>query len=140
RGVREDWVKRSHGPVAGKDRGMFRLLRIVVAAFACQLVLTTVAHAEVSLSSTGYRVSGTASQATVTVNRTGSRHGDEYVRYGTHRANAVGGIDYQNVGGTLHFVPGQSRATFTIPIIPHDWRGPSVHAAVYLYSSYPEKP
>lgn len=118
---------------------MFRLLRIVVAAFACQLVLTTVAHAEVSLSATGYRVSGTASQATVTVNRTGSRHGDEYVRYGTHRANAVGGIDYRNVGGTLHFVPGQSRATFTIPIIAHDWRGPSVHAAVYLYSSFPEK-
>ena len=75
----------------------------------------------------------------MTVNRSGSRHGDEYVRYGTHRANAVGGIDYQNVGGTLHFVPGQSQATFTIPVIPHNWRGPSVHAAVYLYSSYPER-
>ena len=92
-----------------------------------------------SLSSTGYRVSETAGQATVTVNRTGSLHGDEYVRYGTHRANAVGGIDYQTVGGTLHFLPGQGHATFTVPIIAHDWRGPSVHAAVYLYGSFPEK-
>ncbi len=118
---------------------MFRLLRILLAGCACQLALTSVAHAEVSLSGTGYRVSETAGQVTVTVNRTGSRHGDEYVRYGTHRANAVDGTDYQNVGGTLHFLPGQAQATFTIPIVAHDWRGPSVHAAVYLYGSFPEK-
>jgi endoglucanase len=118
---------------------MVRLLRLLLAGCACQLVLATVAHAEVSLSATGYRVSETAAQATVTVNRTGSLHGDEYVRYGTHRANAVGGIDYQNVGGTLHLAPGQAQGTFTIPIVAHDWRGPSVHAAVYLYGSFPEK-
>ncbi len=118
---------------------MFRLLRILLAGCACQLALTAVAHAEVSLSATGYRVSATAAQVTITVDRTGSRHGDEYVRYGTHRANAVAGVDYQNVGGTLHFLPGQSQATFAIPIIAHDWRGPSVHAAVYLYGSFPEK-
>ena len=97
------------------------------------------AHATVSLSATGYRISETAGQATVTVNRAGSRHGDEYVRYGIHRANAVAGIDYETVGGTLHFLPGQSQASFTIPIVAHDWRGPSVRAAVYLYSSFPEK-
>ena len=85
---------------------MFRLLRILLAGCACQLALTAVAHAEVSLSATGYRVSATAAQVTITVDRTGSLHGDEYVRYGTHRANAVDGIDYQNVGGTLHFLPG----------------------------------
>ena len=118
---------------------MFRPLRILLAVCACQLAVAAVAHAEVSLSATGYRISETAGEITITVNRRGDRHGDEYVRYGTHRANAVGGIDYRNVGGTLHFLPGQSQATFTIPIVSHDWRGPSVHAAVYLYSSYPEK-
>ena len=118
---------------------MFRLLRLLLAGCACQLALTAVAHADVSLSATGYRVSETAGQVTVTVNRTGSLHGDEYVRYGTHRANAVGGVDYRNVGGTLHFAPGQAQATFTIPIIARDWRGPSVRAAVYLYGSFPEK-
>ncbi len=118
---------------------MSRLLRLLLTACACQLALTGVAHATVSLSATGYRISETAGQATVTVNRTGSRHGDEYVRYGIHRANAVAGIDYETVGGTLHFLPGQSQASFTIPIVAHDWRGPSVRAAVYLYSSFPEK-
>jgi endoglucanase len=118
---------------------MSRLLRILLTACACQLALAGAAHATVSLSATGYRVSETAGQATVTVDRTGSRHGDEYVRYGIHRANAVAGIDYDTVGGTLHFLPGQSQASFTIPIVAHDWRGPSVRAAVYLYSSFPEK-
>ena len=118
---------------------MCRLLRILLAGCTCLLALAGVAQAEVSLSATGYRVSETDGQATITVNRTGSLHGDEYVRYGTHRANAVGGIDYRNVGGTLHLLPGQAQATFTIPIVSHDWRGPSVHAAVYLYGSFPEK-
>ena len=121
------------------NRRLVRFLSILLAGCACQLALTGVAHAEVSLSATGYRVSSTAAQVTVTVNRTGSLRGDEYVRYGTHRANAVDGIDYQNVGGTLHFLPGQAQATFTIPIVARDWRGPSVHAAVYLYGSFPEK-
>ena len=118
---------------------MCHLLRILLAGCTCLLALAGVAQAEVSLSATGYRVSETDGQATITVNRTGSLHGDEYVRYGTHRANAVGGIDYRNVGGTLHLLPGQAQATFTIPIVSHDWRGPSVHAAVYLYGSFPEK-
>lgn len=118
---------------------MFRLLSTLLVACACQLALTGSAHAKVFLSATAYRVSETDSQATVTVDRTGSLRGDEYVRYGTHRANAVSGIDYDNAGGTLHFAPGQSQATFTIPIIVHDWRGPAVHAAVYLYGSWPEK-
>jgi endoglucanase len=125
--------------VAGNNRRMFRFVRILLACSTCLLAIAGVAQAEVSLSSTGYRVSETAGQLTVTVNRTGSLHGDEYVRYGTHRASAVDGVDYQNVGGTLHFLPGQAQATFTIPIIARDWRGPSVRAAVYLYGSFPEK-
>jgi endoglucanase len=110
-----------------------------MAAGVCQLAATAVAHGEVSLSANRYTVSETAGQAVVTVDRAGSRRGDEYVRYGTHRANAVGGVDYRNVGGTLHFATGQAQATFTVPIVLHDWRGPAVHAAVYLYGSFPEK-
>ena len=125
--------------MAGVNRGLVRFLCILLAGYCCQLAVTAVADAKVSLSATGYRVSSTAAQVTVTVNRTGSLRGDEYVRYGTHRANAVDGIDYQNVGGTLHLLPGQAQATFTIPIVARDWRGPSVHAAVYLYGSFPEK-
>ena len=118
---------------------MSRFLRLLLAGCACQLALAGAAHANVALSSTSYRASETDANAIVTVIRTGSLHGDEYVRYGTHRANAVDGIDYENVGGTLHFAPGQSQATFAVPIVARDWRGPPVHAAVYLYSSFPEK-
>ena len=125
--------------MAGRRRRLYRFLSIPLAGCACQLALTGAAHAEVSLSATTYAVSETDAQATVTVDRSGSRRGDEYVRYGTHRANAVAGIDYENVGGTLHFASGQAQATFAIPIVARDWRGPSLHAAVYLYSSFPEK-
>ncbi|HEY2320310.1 MAG TPA: glycoside hydrolase family 6 protein [Solirubrobacteraceae bacterium] len=118
---------------------MFRLLSLLLAALACQLAITTVAGAEVHLSSTRYTVAETDQQATITVQRTGSLRGDEYVRYGTHRANAVAGIDYENAGATLHFASGQAQATFTVPIVTRNWRGPSVHAAVYLYGSWPEK-
>ena len=118
---------------------MIRLLSILLAACACQLALSSAAHAEVALSATSYRVSETDAQAIVIVNRTGSLHGDEYVRYGTHRANAVAGVDYENVGGTLHLASGQAQGTFSVPIITRNWRGPSVHAAVYLYGSFPEK-
>ena len=118
---------------------MSRFFRLLLAGCACQLVLAGAAHANVALSSTSYRASETDANAIVTVIRTGSLHGDEYVRYGTHRANAVDGIDYENVGGTLHFAPGQSQATFAVPIVARDWRGPPVHAAVYLYGSFPEK-
>ena len=125
--------------MAPSKRRIVRFFRILLAGGACQLALAGAGHAEVSLSATIYRASETDAQAAVTVNRSGSLHRDEYVRYGTHRASAVAGIDYQNVGGTLHFAPGQSQATFTVPIVTRDWRGPSVHAAVYLYSSFPEK-
>jgi endoglucanase len=127
------------GSVAGRYRRTFRLFSLLLAGCACQLALAGAADAEVSLSATTYRASETDAQAIVTVDRSGSLHGDEYVRFGTHRANAVDGIDYQNVGGTLHFAPGQAQASFAIPIVARDWRGPSVHAAVYLYSSFPQK-
>jgi endoglucanase len=125
--------------VAGSHRRIVPFLGLVLIGCACQFAVAGVARAGVSLSATIYRVSETDAQATVTVNRTGSLRKDEYVRYGTHRANAVAGIDYHNVGGTLHFAPGQAQATFDVPIVTRDWRGPSVHAAVYLYSSFPEK-
>jgi hypothetical protein len=68
----------------------------------------------------------------------GSLTGIEHVYYGTHKLDSTPGIDYLNVGGLLLFQPGQQTATFTIPIIPHDWTGPAAHVAVYLYSSWPD--
>ncbi len=102
------------------------------------LGLAGTASASVQLSSTAYTAGETQGRATITVTRTPALGGDEYVRYGTHRLDSLPGIDYQDVGGTLHFVAGQSSASFTIPIVPHSFIGPPAHVAVYLFGSWPE--
>ena len=117
---------------------MRRSLYTLITILSLQLALAAAASASVQLSSTTLVAGENQGQATVTVMRTGSLTGIEHVYYGTHKLDSTPGIDYLNVGGLLLFQPGQQTATFTIPIIPHDWTGPAAHVAVYLYSSWPD--
>jgi len=117
---------------------MRRILYTLLTVLALQLALAAVASASVQLSATTLVAGENQGQATVTVLRTGALSGVEHVYYGTHKLDSTPGIDYLNVGGLLVLGPGQQTATFTIPIIPHDWSGPAAHVAVYLYGSWPE--
>jgi endoglucanase len=118
-------------------RPMRRLPATLITLILCQLGVVAAANASVQLASTAYTVSENQGQATIEVTRSTPLGGDEFVRYGTHRLDSLPGIDYHDVGGTLHFGSGQRSATFTIPIIPHDFIGPPAHVAVYLYGSWP---
>jgi endoglucanase len=117
---------------------MRRFLYTLLTILSLQLGLAAIASASVHLDSTSLVAGENQGRLTVTVDRTGSLLGIEHVYYGTHKLDSTPGIDYLNVGGLLLFLPGQRTATFTIPIIPHDWTGPAAHVAVYLYSSWPE--
>ncbi len=114
-----------------------RLLTLLCVVIGCQLAWGAAADASVQFSSASYQATESAGQATIVVTRTSPLFGDEYVRYGTHRLDGVNGLDYRTVGGTLHFASGQTTATFAIPIVPHDFSGPSVSVAVFLYGSWP---
>jgi hypothetical protein len=62
----------------------------------------------------------TFSSATVTVTRGGgSRTTSVQVNYATAGGTAAAGVDYTPVSGTLTFLPNQTTATFTVPILHH---------------------
>jgi endoglucanase len=118
---------------------MRRYPMLVLTALVALLVHSGTAGASVQLTSAAYTAGENQGQATITVSRKPPLSGDEYVRYGTHRLDSLAGIDYQNVGGTLHFVAGQSSATFTIPVVPHSFIGPPAHVALYIFGSWPDR-
>ncbi len=126
----------SHGPT--RRVGIRRLLLFALTVIAVQLGCAAVASASVQFSSASYQVSETSAQATIQVTRTGPSLQPEAVRYGTHRLDGVNGVDFNTVGGVLAFGPGQTTAAFSIPIIPHNFVGPPVHVAVFLYGSWPD--
>jgi hypothetical protein len=60
----------------------------------------------------------TSSSATVTVTRGGgSRTTSVQVNYATAGGSAAAGVDYTPISGTLMFLPNQTTATFTVPIL-----------------------
>lgn len=64
-----------------------------------------------------YSVSENATQAVITVERTGASVGTVTVDYTTMDGTATAGADYQESFGTLVFTNGQTIQTFTVPII-----------------------
>lgn len=68
------------------------------------------------LSSAGYSVTENGSNATVTVNRTGSTTGTFTVDYATSDGSAAAGSDYTSTTGTLTFADGETTKTFTVPV------------------------
>jgi endoglucanase len=73
----------------------------------------------------------------VTIARTDTQ-GDEYIRYGVKRMDALPLVDFVPVPNTVaHFAGGQSTYTFTVSVLDRHMRGPSVSADVYLFGSWP---
>jgi uncharacterized delta-60 repeat protein len=91
-------------------------------------VSITINRSTIVFNSSSYNATEAGGHATITVIRLGSRGGATSVNYLTSDAsgltncnvftgNASSRCDYTGVGGTLHFAPGQSSVTFTVPII-----------------------
>jgi endoglucanase len=60
-----------------------------------------------------------------------------WIRYGTWPLTGSPGLDYTHVQGTLEFLPGQSSATFSIPIVDHGIPDLPRSVRVGLYGAYP---
>lgn len=70
-----------------------------------------------AFSQTAYRVSEGIGLATMTVDRTGGTTGSITVNYSTSNNTAAAGQDYTTTTGTLTFNEGETRKTFTVPIL-----------------------
>ena len=63
----------------------------------------------------------TASAANIVVTRSGGALGTVTVNYQATAANATPGVDFTPTAGTLTFGPGQTIATFQVPVIVDPW-------------------
>lgn len=117
---------------------MRRLFLLPVLLLA-SLVIAPAASADVQFSSPTYSFSENAGFAHITVTRTGPTWDTTNVYYGTHVTyTADEGFDYQTSGGLLTFLPGQTTATFDVPLVPHNFNGPPATFVVYLYGCWPK--
>ena len=66
-----------------------------------------------------FTVSEGAGVATIAVRRRGGTFGQVSVDYATQDGTALANVDYLSVSNTLTFPPGETRQTFTVPIIPN---------------------
>ena len=70
------------------------------------------------LAASSFSVNQDVGEATITIERGYTRH-EAQIRYMTLPGTAVRRLDYTAVKAMIDFLPGQSQATFTIPIVNH---------------------
>ena len=75
---------------------------------------------------------GRSGTATVTVERAGGAEGVVTVEYLTANRTALAGADYAAVNGRLVFQPGQTTATFEVPVLDDGLREPAETAGLLL--------
>ena len=75
-----------------------------------------------AFSTSNYNTGEDSGNVTVTVERLNGSYGSATVDYATSNGSASAGTDYTATQGTLQFSPRQTRATFTVAILPDDFR------------------
>lgn len=91
----------------------------------------------IRFSSDGYTVTKGQGDAVVTVVRDDARRAAQ-IRYGAWHVSAQPNIDYRPVGGRLDFAPGQTQATFTVPILDDGIAKGPVTVRLGLYGAWPD--
>ncbi|MHC5537706.1 Calx-beta domain-containing protein [Singulisphaera rosea] len=72
----------------------------------------------IEFTSASYTVREDAGVAVITLERVGGEQRDVTVHFSTvGGGNAVAGVDFQPVSGTVHFAPGVTQETVTVPVI-----------------------
>jgi endoglucanase len=123
-----------------------RVLHRTAALFACltgMLLAPAVSHATppydplgFRLSSPAYVVNENAGNAVITIERTDTSR-EAQIRYIANPMTAERGIDFVQVKAMINFLPGQSSATFDIPIIDHGVPGLPKTVKIALFGPSP---
>ncbi len=131
---------------SGAKRILWQVSLLVLGCALAGAMLAGTARADayvpgmVELDQDAYTVSETAGYLHITLVRT-NPVGDEWVRYGIRRNDAIPGQDFDTIPNSLaHFVDGQT--TYDIPMRVYDQgmnTSAVVHAEVYMFGSYPQR-
>ncbi len=129
---------------AGARRILWRLTLLGLGSLLAGSMLAGTARAAqvpgmVQLDKDAYTVSETAGYLHITLVRT-DPVGDEWVRYGIRRNDAVPGQDFDVIPNSLaHFADGQTTYDIAMRVYNEGINTSSVvHAVVYTYGSYPQ--
>jgi endoglucanase len=129
---------------SGAKRILWRCLLLLIGSLLAAGMLAGNARAQhmpgtVQLDKDAYTVSETAGYLHIKLIRT-HPVGDEWVRYGIRRNDAVPGQDFDTIPNSLaHFADGQT--TYDIPMRVYNQginTSAVVHAVVYTFGSYPQ--
>jgi len=88
------------------------------------------------LSSSVYTVNENAGNAVITIERTDTSR-EAQIRYIANPMTAERGVDFEPVKAMINFLPGQSSATFDIPIIDHGVPGLPKTVKIALFGPSP---
>lgn len=88
----------------------------------------------VSFTSADYEVTEGGTQAVITVSLSGPSNGTVDVQFHTE-AGTADGTDYTESGGSLSFSPGQTSASFVVPITQDGWYEPNETITLLLTST-----
>ena len=130
----------------GAKRILWQVSLLALGCLVAAAMLAGNARAElhvpgmVQLDQDAYTVSETAGYLHITLVRT-NPVGDEWVRYGIRRNDAVPGQDFDTIPNSIaHFADGQT--TYDIPMRVYNQginTSAVVHAVVYTFGSYPQR-
>lgn len=115
---------------------------LLVACVGASLLVPAAASAA-SVDPGGFRLSSrtlfvheNAGAAVITVERTDTSR-EAQIRYLAWPITAVRSADFTPVKGMIDFLPGQSSATFTVPIVDHGLPGPPKTVKIVLFGASP---
>lgn len=95
-----------------------RVALCVIALLSTSMVAeATPLDAEIRFSSATFSAGESALSATITLVRGGPVNGVAIVNYATSAGTATPGSDYQDVSGTVVFLPAQTAAAFEVPLM-----------------------
>ena len=122
-----------------------RLALLVLGSLLATAMLASSARAQyvpgtVQLDQFAYAVSETVGYLHITIVRT-HPVGDEWVRYGVRRNDAIPGVDFDPIPNSLaHFADGQTAFDIAVRVYDQGMNTSSVaHAVVYMFGSYPQQ-
>jgi endoglucanase len=88
------------------------------------------------LSAPAYTVNENAGNAVITIERTDTSR-EAQIRYIANPMTAERGVDFEQVKAMINFLPGQSSATFNVPIIDHGVPGLPKTVKIALFGPSP---
>ena len=94
----------------------------------------------IEFSAAGYTVPDNAGSATITVNRVNGARGTVTVDYTTVPINAMPGLDYTPVSGTLTFPNGVASETIVVPVLDNPYDDHNELVSIVLSNPRPPRP